>query len=141
MASRGLVVIRLADMDGGETVSMHAHRLWHLPEAPGTVIAIGAWWFVKLEPHEGVGPGCWELLPARDEKTRQSMERAGVKAQCVYSDDWVLTEAEQQGGYLVVATAESTWYGPTMRNLLASDRKVRSESQRDTPTSQAPHPV
>lgn len=99
----------------------HRYRLWHLPEAPGTVIAIGKWWLVRLEPHEGTGLGCWELLPPRDDDVRRSMERAGVKPQCVYSDEWVLAEAEQEGGYFVVATAERTWYGPTMRNMFGHD--------------------
>jgi hypothetical protein len=94
---------------------MSRHTLWHLPEQPGTVIAIGSWWLVRLEPHEGTGPGCWELLPPRDDEARRSMERAGVKWQCVYGDEWVLAEAEQEGGYLVMATAERTPYGPVIR--------------------------
>jgi hypothetical protein len=74
-----------------------------LPTEPGTVIAIGKWWLVRLEPHNGSGPACWELLPHRDDETRASMERAGVKSQCVYSEEWVQAEAEQEGRFEVIS--------------------------------------
>jgi len=95
--------------------------LWTLPAEPGTVIAIGGWWLVRLEPHNGTGPGCWELLPAATEEIRLSMERARVKAQCVYSDEWVLTEAEQEGGYYVVSAPVNRQYGPHIRYRLADE--------------------
>lgn len=91
--------------------------LWTLPTEPGTVIAIGGWWLVRLEPWNGDGPGCWELLPARSDEIRLSMERAGAKPQCVYGDDWVLAEAQQEGGYYVMAEPTYRPFGPTIRYL------------------------
>lgn len=73
-----------------------------LPQKPGTVIAIGDWWLVRLPPYE-TGAMSWELLPFRSDAQREHAERQGVKAQCVYGDDWVLAEAEQEGGYLVIS--------------------------------------
>ena len=80
---------------------MH-EALLKLPERPGTVIAIGAWWLVRLPGYEGA-PSAWELLPFATEAIRNHAESIGVKAQCVYGDEWVLAEAEQGGGYLVIA--------------------------------------
>lgn len=77
-------------------------QLLRLPEKPGTVIAIGDWWLVRLRPYEGA-PSAWELLSFPSKSTHDSAEKIGVKAQCVYGDDWVLAEAEQEGGYLVIA--------------------------------------
>lgn len=81
---------------------MMTEQLLRLPEKPGTVIAIGDWWLVRLRPYE-TGAKSWELLPFRSEAEREHAERIGVKAQCVYGDEWVLAEAEQEGGYLVIA--------------------------------------
>lgn len=80
---------------------MH-ETLLKLPEKPGTVIAIGGWWLVRLPGYEGA-PSAWELLPFATEAIRNRAEGIGVKAQCVYGDEWVLAEAEQEGGYLVIA--------------------------------------
>lgn len=80
---------------------MH-ETLLKLPEKPGTVIAIGGWWLVRLPGYEGA-PSAWELLPFATEAIRNRAESIGVKAQCVYGDEWVLAEAEQEGGYLVIA--------------------------------------
>ncbi|MEO5920632.1 MAG: hypothetical protein ABIQ01_05755 [Pseudolysinimonas sp.] len=90
-----------------------------LPTEPGTVIAIGAWWLVRLEPHEGSGPGCWELLPPRDETTRRSMEGNQVRAQCVYGDEWVLAEAEHEGHFTVIAEPASARPRPESPESLA----------------------
>lgn len=73
-----------------------------LPTEPGTVIAIGQWWLVRLRPYEGA-PSAWELLPL---PTRELADRAkanGAEQQCVYDDAWVLAEAEQEGSFVVVA--------------------------------------
>lgn len=77
-------------------------QLINLPDNPGTVIAIGSWWLVRLAPYE-TGTKSWELLPFRSREEHDNAERLGVKAQCVYGDDWVLSEAEQEGGYEVIA--------------------------------------
>ena len=77
-------------------------QLLRLPEKPGTVIAIGEWWLVRLRPYEGA-PSAWEMLPLPSKELTEHAERNGVKAQCVYGDDWVLAEAEQEGGYLVIS--------------------------------------
>lgn len=97
-------------------------RLWILPTKPGTVIAIGGWWFVKLESyeHEESGPvhkpgeEPWELLPARSDAIRQSMEAARFSQQTVYSHEQVLIEAAQEGGYFVIAEPVERPYGPTL---------------------------
>lgn len=91
-----------------------AERLWVLPTKPGTVIDVGLWRFVKLEPYEGTNAGGWELLPARDAATKKTMSNCSVKDQCVYGDEWVLAEAEQEGGYFVIAEPVEP-YGPTMQ--------------------------
>lgn len=80
-----------------------SEQLLKLPEKPGTVIAIGDWWLVRLRPYEDTGPGAWELLPLPSSELAERAERSGVNPQCVYGDDWVLAEAEQEGGYLVIA--------------------------------------
>lgn len=90
-------------------------QLWNLPSKPGTVIAIGEWWLVRLRSYEGA-PSAWELLPPSDRKVKEGMERAGVNAQCVYADDWVLAEADQEGGYYVMAEPTQRPYGPHIRN-------------------------
>lgn len=73
-----------------------------LPTEPGTVIAIGDWWLVRLRPYTPDVPAAWELLPGTA-ATRSSFERAGVKQQCVYGDEWVRAEADQHGGFEVLA--------------------------------------
>lgn len=94
--------------------------LWKLPDEPGTVIAIGGWWLVALERYEGrEGPVSWELLPGASQEVAASIERAGAKAQCVYGHEWVMAEAEQEGGYFVVSTPLHRQYGPTIRTRVA----------------------
>lgn len=77
--------------------------LIRLPQKPGTVIAIGEWWLVRLRSYEG-SSSAWELLPFPDAALREHAEQMGVKQQCVYGDDWVLAEVEQEGGYDVIST-------------------------------------
>jgi hypothetical protein len=69
-----------------------------LPTTPGTVIGIGDWRLVRLEPYETGLPGAWEMLPI-PEAVQGSLSRAGAKAQCVYGDEWVQAEAQQYGGF------------------------------------------
>lgn len=77
-------------------------QLLRLPEKPGTVIAIGEWWLVRLRPCEG-HPSAWEMLPLPSKELREHAQRNGASGQCIYGDDWVLAEAEQEGGYLVIS--------------------------------------
>lgn len=77
-------------------------QLLKLPEKPGTVIAIGDWWLVRLQPYDGA-PSAWELLPMPTRQATEHARRNGVKAQCVYGDDWVLAEVEQEGGYVIIS--------------------------------------
>lgn len=76
-----------------------------LPTEPGTVIAIGDWWLVKLRPYTEYAEGAWELLPA-PETANKRMQSLGVKAQCVYGSDWVLAEAQQEGGFRIISAPE-----------------------------------
>lgn len=81
-----------------------SEQLLKLPEKPGTVIAIGEWWLVRLRPYEDTGaPSAWELLPMPSRTTEDHARRKGVASQCIYDDAWVLAEVEQEGGYLVIA--------------------------------------
>lgn len=84
-------------------------NLLRLPEEAGTVIAIGEWWLVRLRSYEGAPPA-WELLPFPDAALRDHAKIQGVTAQCVYGDEWVLTEVEQEGGYDVISSP-GTRYG------------------------------
>lgn len=77
-------------------------QLLKLPEKPGTVIAIGEWWLIRLRPYEGA-PSAWELLPLPSKELTDHAKANGVSTQCVYGDDWVLAEAEQEGGYLIIS--------------------------------------
>lgn len=77
-------------------------QLLKLPEKPGTVIAIGDWWLVRLRPYQGA-PSAWELLPMPDAETSVRAKSLGVREQCVYGDEWVLAEVEQEGGYVVIS--------------------------------------
>ncbi len=77
-------------------------QLLKLPEKPGTVIAIGEWWLIRLRPYEGA-PSAWEMLPLPSKELTDHAKANGVSTQCVYGDDWVLAEAEQEGGYLVIS--------------------------------------
>jgi len=81
--------------------------LLKLPEKPGTVIAIGEWWLVRLRPYEGA-PSAWEMLPLPSKELQEHVEQMGVKTQCIYGDEWVLAEAEQEGGYLVISDPRPT---------------------------------
>jgi hypothetical protein len=101
--------------------------LLKLPEKPGTVIAIGGRWLVRLPGYEGA-PSAWELLPFATEAIRNRAESIGVKAQCVYGDEWVLAEAEQEGGYLVIADPREEpsgiqYFKPVPARLAAAERK------------------
>lgn len=82
---------------------MTREQLICLPEQPGTVIAIGEWWLVRLRPYEGA-PSPWELLPLPSQAACARAERNGVKDQCVYGDEWVLAEVEQEGGFTVISS-------------------------------------
>lgn len=106
-------------------------RLWVLPDKPGTVIAVGAWWYVALEPYnDRDGELAWELLPPANEEVRRSMERAGVKSQCVYSGESVWLEADQEGGYYVISEPVQRPYGPHLRTRPRhSDDSVREEEK------------
>lgn len=77
-------------------------QLLKLPETPGTIIAVGEWWLVRLRPYEGA-PSAWELLPFPSKAVHDNAARNRVTAQCVYDDGWVLAEVEQEGGYTVIA--------------------------------------
>jgi hypothetical protein len=90
-----------------------SEQLWNLPSKPGTVIEIGEWRLIRLEPYEGAS-SAWELLPASNKRIQESFDRLGITGQTVYSDEWVLAEADQEGGYFVIAEP-CTPYGPTMR--------------------------
>lgn len=82
-------------------------QLLKLPEKPGTVIAIGEWWLIRLRSYEGA-PSAWELLPLPSKELTDHAKANGVSTQCVYGDDWVLAEAEQEGGYLVISDPRPT---------------------------------
>lgn len=104
-----------------------SEQLLKLPETPGTVIAIGDWWLVRLRPYEGA-PSAWELLPFPDSQVRDHAERIGVKAQCVYGDEWVLAEAEQEGGYLIISDPRPTpsgiqYFTPSLKASAAPEPK------------------
>lgn len=77
-------------------------QLLRLPTRPGTVIAIGEWWLIRLRPYEGA-PSAWELLPLPSGELTERAKRNGVDTQCIYGDDWALAEAEQEGGYLIIS--------------------------------------
>jgi len=94
-------------------------QLWSLPQKPGTVITMGGWTFVRLEPYEGA-PSAWELLPARSKEIQHSFDRAGITGQTVYADDWVMAEADQEGGYFVVSEPCEP-YGPVIRRKSSHD--------------------
>lgn len=78
-------------------------QLLQLPKKPGTVIAIGDWWLIRLRPYEDTGESAWELLPMPSKDLADHARRNGVKTQCIYGDQWVLAEAEQEGGYVVIS--------------------------------------
>jgi hypothetical protein len=81
---------------------MPREQLLRLPETPGTVIAIGDWWLVRLRPYEGAR-SAWELLPFPTKDMHDRAALFGVKAQCVYDDGWVLTEVEVKGYFTVIS--------------------------------------
>lgn len=94
------------------TLLLPAEVLWepepepiNLPTEPGTVIAIGEWWFVRLRPYKpGITPA-WELLPA-PEDVEDKARRNGFPSQCIYPDDIVLGEINQEGAFRIVAAPE-----------------------------------
>jgi hypothetical protein len=79
-----------------------------LPTEPGTVIAIGEWWLVRLRPYQNedgfTAPSAWELLPWPTPAIRKNAEDMGIAAQCVYGDAWVQAEAEQEGNFRIIST-------------------------------------
>lgn len=88
------------------------NKLWNLPTEPGTVIAIGEWWLVRLRSYEGA-PSAWELLPSKELTGLAS--RNGVTTQTVYDDAWVYAEADQEGGYYIISKPVDRPYGPHTR--------------------------
>lgn len=75
-----------------------------LPTEPGTVIAIGEWWLVRLPSFEGA-PSAWELLPFSTMRMTERAKVMGVKSQCVYSDEWVQSEVDQdRNGFTIIAS-------------------------------------
>ena len=95
-----------------ELLTLPAFVLWEpepepivLPTEPGTVIAIGEWWFVRLRPYKpGITPA-WELLPA-PEDVEEKARRNGFPSQCIYPDDIVLGEINQEGAFRIVAAPQ-----------------------------------
>lgn len=81
-----------------------------LPQKPGTIIAIGGWWLVRLRPYEGA-PSAWELLPFPSKDLADHAKRMGVKPQCIYGDDWVLSEVEQEGSFVIISEPVDKPYG------------------------------
>jgi len=94
-------------------------HLWNLPSEPGTIIAIGEWWLVRLRPY-GNANSAWELLPMPTRELHDRAKSQGTAAQCIYGDDWVMSEAEQEGGYFIIAEPVRTPYGPHIRNKARS---------------------
>lgn len=74
-----------------------------LPTEPGTVIAIGDWWLVRLRRYETAESSAWELLPMPTKQLSDRVKSMGIATQCVYGDSWVQAEAEQEGGFVVVS--------------------------------------
>jgi hypothetical protein len=77
-------------------------QLLTLPQKPGTIIAIGDWWLVRLRPYEGA-PSAWEFLPLPSKELKDHAKSQNTPDQCVYSDDWVLSEVEQEGSYVIIS--------------------------------------
>jgi len=76
-----------------------------LPTEPGTIIAIGGWWFVRLRPYSPGNTPAWELLPApRD--VEEKARRNGFPSQCIYSDGIVLEEINREGSFRIVAAPQ-----------------------------------
>jgi hypothetical protein len=96
---------RTYDLPSGEMTKKYDQLV--LPETPGTVIAIGEWWFVKLRPYtEGV-EAAWELLPA-PKNVAERIERLGIRTQHVYNNEWVLGEADQEGKFKIISEPKET---------------------------------
>lgn len=91
---------RTYDLPSGNLTSKYDPIV--LPDKPGTIIAIGEWWFVRLRPYEPGVDAAWELLPAPKD-VADRIERMGIKTQHVYSDEWVLAEAEQEGSFKIIS--------------------------------------
>lgn len=87
---------------------MRGESLIKLPEKAGTVIAIGDWWLVRLRSYEGAKPA-WEMLPLPSKALKDAAKRNGVDDQCVYGDEWVLAEVEQEGGFKIIASPGTPW--------------------------------
>jgi len=105
-------------------------QLLKLPQKPGTVIAIGTWWLVRLRPYGGA-QSAWELLPMPDDASSERAKALEVRAQCIYNDEWVLAEAEQEGGYVVISDP---------RDAPSGVRYFRHEAARAT-APERPRPV
>jgi len=80
--------------EDGAVVTLIERAKEPLPTEPGTVIAIGDWWLIRLQPWAEDVPAAWELLPQPQDVARR-INRLGIKTQCVYSDDWVQAEVDQ----------------------------------------------
>lgn len=89
--------------------------LFKLPTEPGTVIAIGEWWLVRLRPYEGA-PSAWELLSLPAAALKDRARRNGIADQCVYDDEWVLGEVQQEGGFDIISTPGLSVYGERVGN-------------------------
>lgn len=76
-----------------------------LPTEPGTIIAIGEWWFVRLRPYKPSITPAWELLPAPKD-VEEKARRNGFPSQCIYSDDIVRGEIDQEGSFRIVAAPQ-----------------------------------
>jgi hypothetical protein len=114
-------------------------QLLQLPKKPGTVIAIGEWWLVRLRPYEDTGaPSAWELLPMPTAEQRQRAEALDVATQCVYGDEWVLAEAEQEGGYVVISDPRDT---PSGVQYFTPEEKHDAEPEERRNEAPNPRPV
>lgn len=82
-----------------------------LPTEPGTVIAIGDWWLVKLRGYDAGAEGGWEFLPV-PRTVKPSLRRSGREDQCVYSNEWAQSEADQEGGFTVISSPALTRLRP-----------------------------
>jgi hypothetical protein len=89
--------------EDGAVVSLVERAHDPLPTEPGTVIAIGDWWLIRLRPYAKNVPAAWELLPQPADVTRR-IQRLAIKTQCVYGDDWVQAEVDQDpNGFRIIS--------------------------------------
>lgn len=88
------------EAEGFEVTLIERHIV--LPVEPGTVIAIGEWWFVRLRQYQGA-PSAWEMLPLPTMELKNRAKANGFADQCVYGDSLVLEEAKQHGGWKLIS--------------------------------------